>query len=224
MFRTTLVCASAALLLCAQPARFAKGRQSMEIVLERHDAGGWHAIDSGLVLDQGDLVRFRFRANFNGYLYVIDSGTSGTKLLLFPKEATGLNNRIAANTNYSVPATATSFKVSGPAGHDVVYWLVSPAPLASDTAQTLMHEESTKPPPSMTPRCNDSLFGPRARCIDSTAGPRNATSDSLPESLSSLPNRTKRELTIIQDKDAARLSSPEPLTGPVIYEFHLAHR
>src|SRR4051795_10529 len=79
--------------------------QSMEIVLERSEAGAWKGIDPGLVLKNGDLVRFRFRATFDGYLYVINSGTSGGQSLLFPGDATGRNNRVQAGREYNVPAT-----------------------------------------------------------------------------------------------------------------------
>src|SRR4051812_25436152 len=99
---------------------------SMEIVLERTQKGAWSTIDPGLVLAQGDLVRFRFQATFDGYLYVINSGTSGTQSLLFPGDATGRNNRVQAGKEVLVPANGAAFKVAGPAGHDVVYWLMSP--------------------------------------------------------------------------------------------------
>ena len=87
MFRLLCIAALAAGALSAQP-------QSMEIVLERHESGAWKTIEPGLVLGQSDLVRFRFRATFDGYLYVINSGTSGSQSLLFPGDATGRDNRV----------------------------------------------------------------------------------------------------------------------------------
>ena len=212
-------------MLCAQPGRLFKGRQWMEISLERKEGTAWRAVDPGLVLESGDLVRFRFRANFDGYLYVINSGTSGEKSLLFPLEATGLNNHFSSLNTYHVPSNqGATFKVAGPPGHDIAYWLVSPTPLGNELARTLMRDSPERPPVSMTPRCDDKIFGARSRCIDSSAGPRNPSDDSLPESLQSIPDRTRRELVIVQEKDGARVSSPEPLSGPVIYEFHVAHR
>ena len=47
--------------------------------------------------------------------------------------------------------------------------------------------------------------------------------ESLPEAISSVPNMTRRELVIVQDKDKARVSSSGKLTGPIVYEFRLAH-
>jgi len=176
------------------------------------------------VLAQGDLVRFRFRTTFDGYLYVINSGTSGTQSLLFPGDATGRNNRVLAGKEYLVPSTGASFKVAGPAGHDVVYWLVSPVPLSGNPAALLNSSPAERPAGKLIPRCDQSIFRARGLCIDSTAGPRNVPADeALPKALTSVPNLTRRELVIVQEKDTARISSISKLTGPAIYEFRLAH-
>jgi hypothetical protein len=209
MRRSLLAVVLAPLALLAQT-------QSIEVSLERNQGGVWKSIDPGLVLDQGDLLRFRFRTSFNGYLYVINSGTSGTQSLLFPGDGTGRNNRVQGGKEYFVPSTDASFKVAGPAGHDVVYWLVSPVPLESSPAAMLGQPE-TRPSGKLMPRCDDSIFRARGLCIDSSAGPRNVGEQEL-------PNMTKRELLIVQDKDKSRVSSPSGLTGPVIYEFRVAHR
>ena len=190
--------------------------QTIEVSLERHQSGVWKSIDPGLVLDQGDLLRFRFRTSFSGYLYVINSGTSGTQSLLFPADGTGRNNRVQAGKEYFVPSTDASFKVAGPAGHDIVYWMVSPVPLESSPAAMLGQPEA-RPSGKLIPRCDDSIFRARGLCIDSSAGPRNVGNEEL-------PNMTKRELQIVQDRDKSRVSSPSGLTGPVIYEFRVAHR
>ena len=104
--------------------------QRMEVTLERQEGDAWKTVDPGFVFDKGDRVRFRFRANFDGYLYVMNYGTSGKHSLLFPREETGRDNRIAAGKEYRIPATEAWFRIDGPPGHDVVYWLVSPLALA----------------------------------------------------------------------------------------------
>jgi hypothetical protein len=196
----------------------------MEIVLERHEGAAWRTIDPGLVLRQGDLVRFRFRSTFDGYLYVFNSGTSGTQSLLFPADATGRNNRVQTGKDYFVPATAgASFRVAGPAGHDIVYWLVSPLPLDGNPAAAL-DRPAARPAGNLVPRCDQSILRARGLCVDSSAGPRNVRPDeALPGAISSVPNMTRRELVIVQDKDKARVSPAGKLTGPVVYELRLAH-
>src|SRR5690349_4199544 len=124
----------AAVPLSAQ-SRPQQGPYRMEIVLERRDAGAWHAVDPGLVLEQNDRVRFRFHTNFDGYLYVMNQSTSGTYSMLFPSEETGRENQIHSGKDYVVPATQTLFRIAGPPGHEIVYWMVSPAELQTDEAK-----------------------------------------------------------------------------------------
>lgn len=52
----------------------------------------------------GDKVRFGVEANSNGYLYIIQRGTSGATTLLYPhKEIDGNRNRIQPTADYRVP-------------------------------------------------------------------------------------------------------------------------
>src|SRR5215468_12658200 len=124
MIRLVTALALAAALASAQSA------QRMEITLERLEGTTWRAVDPGLVLAQGDRVRFRYRTNFDGYLYVTDLGTSGNYDQIFPAPETGQDNRVSSSKEYQVPATTSIvFRIAGPAGHDVVYWMVSPTKL-----------------------------------------------------------------------------------------------
>jgi hypothetical protein len=207
-----------------QARTMSQGAHRMEIMLERHEAGRWHTIDPGLVLDQGDQVRFRFRTNFDGYLYVSNQSTSGKYEQLFPREETGQNNRILAGEEYRVPATAAAFRIAGPAGHEVVYWLVSPARLGD--VQPRLGLPSTKSPPhTLIPRCDDERLKARGDCVDTSAGPKLVPRDAdMPADLSDAATRSQRDLMFLRQQDTAVISSPEPLTGPVIYEFRLAHR
>ena len=208
-----------------------QGPYRMEIVLERRDAGAWHAVDPGLVLEQNDRVRFRFHTNFDGYLYVMNQSTSGTYAMLFPSEQTGRENRITAGKDYLVPATQTLFRIAGPPGHEVVYWMVTPAELRTEEEQQ-KYVPLPPPPPkekqapaNMTPRCDDTLFRARGDCIDSSAGPKNVTSrELLPDNLAQVPSGGSSSLMFLRKQNTAVVSSPVPLKGPVIYEFHLAHK
>jgi hypothetical protein len=200
-----------------------EGAHRMELVLERLDQDTWHAIDPGLVLAQGDRVRFKFRTNFDGYLYVMNQGTGGSYEQLFPREETGQDNRVMASREYQVPATSGAFRVAGPAGHDVVYWLVSPKRLAEGTAPPRTPAKSV---PTLMPRCDETIMRSRGDCVDSSAGPKLVPRDvQIPQTLTAqgaTPNQ--RELMFLRQKNTAVISSPEPLTGPIIYEFRLAHR
>jgi hypothetical protein len=204
----------------AAPA-LAQGSHRMEIVLERRDGAAWRAIDPALVLDQGDEVRFRFRANFDGYLYVSNHSTSGRYDQLFPREETGRDNRLIAGQEYRVPATSTAFRIAGPAGQEVVYWLVSPVRLG-DAPPRL---DFPSQPHTLMPRCDEGRLKARGDCVDSSAGPKLVPRDLvIPQNLDDAAGRSRRDLMFMRRQDKAVISSPEPLSGPVIYEFLLAHR
>jgi hypothetical protein len=217
----------AALATCAsaQPRAAAEGRR-MEIMLERLDGSTWRTIDPGLVLEQGDRVRFRFHTDFDGFLYVMNQSSSGKYEQLFPREETGQDNRISAGKEYHVPATASAFRIAGPAGYEIVYWLVTPARL-TDAPPRLPPPSANRPPKPITliPRCDDTMLRARGECIDSSAGPKLVPRDAeLPANLAGAAGLVPRDLIFMRQDDTAVISSPASLTGPVIYEFRLAHK
>jgi Domain of unknown function (DUF4384) len=200
----------------------------MEIQVERLAGDKWVAVDPALIFDRGDRVRFRFRTNFDGYLYVTNISTSGSYALLFPRADTGEQNRIRAGTEYVVPETQTRFRVAGPAGRETMYWIVSPVAWRSEDGGS--HSgyiplppppEQNATPPNMTPRCDDSVFRARGDCVDPAAGAREL--DVVPPNLAGIP-AGKQDLMFMREENKAVIASPEPLRGPVVYEFLLAHK
>lgn len=216
------------LALAAPPATNTPHR--MEITLQRQEGSQWVVIDPGLVLSKGDHVRFLFRANFDGYLYVMDQGTSGHYELLFPREETGRKNRVKAGRQYRIPATQAWFRVDGPPGQDIVYWLVTPMTLGSGGPGKKYIPLPPPPkqkavPANLMPMCDDSIFRARGICVDSSAGPRGIAKDAeVPENLAGVPRVTSRELIIMRKKDSSLISSPVSLEGPLLYQFRLAHK
>lgn len=210
-----------------QTKKLAQGPNRIELTLERQESGSWRVVDPGLVFDSGDRVRFRFRANFDGYLYVMNQATSGNYETLFPRADTGEQNRIEAGKEYVVPATQGWFRITGPPGHDVLYWLVTPLALGGQPKyQPLPPPPKSGPvPPRLTPRCDDTIFKARGECVDSSAGPKGVKpAEKLPENLSGVPGAASRELMFIREQNSSVIASPAPIGGPVIYEFRLAHR
>ena len=204
-----------------------RGPRRMELTLERQENGAWRAVDPGLVFSQGDRVRFRFHTNFDGYLYVMNQATSGNYEILFPREDTGEQNRIEAAKEYVVPAVQGWFRVSGPPGQDVMYWMVTPLALGAQPKYQPL-PPPPRPgtvPPRLTPRCDDTIFKARGECVDGSAGVKGVRpADKLPDELSGVPGASSRELMFIREKEVSVVASPAPLTAPVIYEFRLAHK
>ncbi len=126
-----------------------------------------------------------------------------------------------------MPATSAAFRIAGPAGHEVVYWLVSPARL-TDTARARRHCPPPRSPPrpsssraATTPSCKS-----RGDCVDPSAGPKLVPrGEAIPQNLTAPGvDREQRDLLFMRQKNTAVISSPVPLTGPIIYEYRLAHR
>jgi hypothetical protein len=211
--------------LAAQTKTLGNGPQVIEITLERRDGDVWKIIDPGLVLAQDDRVRFRMRANFDGYLYVTNHGSSDTYQQLFPREETGQNNRIAAGREYLIPATEGAFRIAGRAGYETTYWLMSPVPLAGPDAS--LGDKTVPSPPkpggALLPRCDDEILRARGLCVDSNAGARGIQPGDVPESLSS-QHPTASGLMFERKQNTSVVASQTPLAGPALYEFRLAHK
>lgn len=67
----------------------------------------------------GEKVVFKFRADTDGYLTIVDIQPGGDVVILFPNDATP-SNKITGGTVYSIPSTDDAFEitVSEPAGQD----------------------------------------------------------------------------------------------------------
>jgi hypothetical protein len=200
--------------------------QRIRLTVEREETSGWRAMNPATVFAPNERLRFRLTTNFSGFLYVMNQGTAGTYELLFPRTDTGSDNRVEAGKEYVVPATEGWFRIGGPAGQDMMYWLVSPVELARG------YQRLPPPPPhdanapsSLRPRCDDTVFKARGECVDNSAGVRPVEpGEKLPSNLSGVAGATPRELLFLEEKGGTVLSSKQPLTGPVIYELRLAHR
>jgi hypothetical protein len=214
----------------AQSKALTEDLRRIEVTLQRLEAGSWKTVDPGLVLAQNDRVRFRLRTNFEGYLYVLNHSTSGKYEQLFPREETGENNRIAAGHDYLVPATEALFRIAGPPGSEIVYWLVSPVALSGSGSPPYVPLPAPPPqdkrlPQNLIPRCDNEILRARGDCVDSSAGPqRISPGESMPQNFAGAKDATPRDLLFLREQGTSVVESPLRSTGPIIYEFRLAHR
>jgi hypothetical protein len=207
-----------------QQAAPAKGL--LEITLEKQiDGNKAQVMVAEHVFEQGDVVRFKLHSDYNGYLYVMNQGTSGQFSTVFPATDTGSDNRITPNGNYLVPADGW-FKISGPAGFETLYFLLSPTPLTQPavsrpgTASTFV---MPGPASSLKPRCNDAVFRARGECLDTSAGPSALPPDAtLPAEISPLAGSASRDITFTRNNDSTTVGTNAG-KAPVIYTFRLAH-
>jgi|SRR5579863_3042629 uncharacterized protein DUF4384 len=214
----SLLCVDASVWAQKQPPAPARAgdRAYLDLVMERFENKQWKALDPQTVLDNGDSVRFRLQASFSGYLYAYYRGSAGEAEWLYPTPGSTDNNRIEGGGTYMIPSTTASYTVAGKAGFDVVYWLISPRPLAG--GERVPPREDERVPRTMVPRCRDAV-PERTACLDGRAGAVSATQapDSGPSGLKARELRlsTAGETTHIEAADGA---------GLFVYEFRIAHR
>jgi len=207
----------------APPARVEAPKAALEISLERKTtAGKVEAMAADHVFEPGEVIRFRVKSEYDGYLYVMDQGSSGRFSTVFPSADAGGNNRVGRGQSYLIPATEEGwFQVEGPAGFDVLYFLLSPGPIVPPSTASFT---APGPASSLRPRCNDAIFRARGECTDATAGPAAVPKDApLPAPIAPIAGAASRDITVIKQKDSVTVGADGGKTAPVIYTFRLAH-
>jgi hypothetical protein len=195
----------------------------LEITLERkHDDGKIEVMAPGHVFKAGDQVRLHLKSHYDGFLYVMDQGSTGRFATVFPAQDAGMDNRIRMEKDYYVPAGDDDwFTVSGPEGFDTLYFLLSPSALAQPTAASFV---APGPINSMRPRCNDKIFKARGECMDDSAGPAVVPqTQALPAPIAPIAGSASRDLTFTSKKGGT-VSVSGGASAPSLYTFRLAHK
>lgn len=189
----------------------------IDLALERLADGRWNRIDPQTVLASGDRVRFQFSSNAPGWLSVYYTGAGGRSEWLLPSRL------IAKDSPYTIPAEPASYSIDGPPGLDVLYWILSPKPMAPEA---LVPAGARRPlPNTLIPRCRGGKEPDTASalaCLDERAGPAPLDAATSPLRQSRL---RARELKIDNGgAGGASIQTAERTMGVIVYEFRLAHR
>lgn len=207
---------------------------TFSIRLEQRKGSDVRAVAQNTVFRNGDVLRFRLTSQIAGYLYVVDKGTTGSTSPLFPSaNASSDGNHIEVNRSYLVPADGDGwFEVSGPAGFDTLYFLVSSSPMtlpqqkAPSAGGDVDHAQPAPPPPAgLLPRCDDAIFKARGECLDGSAGVAPLAPDAaVPRELIPLARTASRDIVLTNDGDDTEVQPAPAAKLPLIYTFRLAHR
>jgi hypothetical protein len=208
------------------------GSSVLSIRLEQRKVDVIHAVPQNTVFRNRDILRFRLTSQINGYLYVLDKGTTGNAAVLFPAGGPAGSNRIETSRSYLVPAEGEGwFEVSGPAGFDVLYFLVSatpidlPRPPSAHPGTEPAEPKPTPPPPNLLPRCDDEIFKARGECVDASAGVAPlAPNAPIPRELAPVARTASRDIVLTDDDGDTGVQSAPTAKLPIIYTFRLAHR
>jgi hypothetical protein len=199
----------------------AQAKLALEIVLQREEGDEWQSVDAGTVFHRDDAIRFRFHTSRGGYLYVLNRSSNGESAWLFPRPQEGQNGRVEPGPEYLIPGTKGAFVVAGSPGFDVTYWILSPTPIAIEGASPPVMGSQ---PSTLEPRCRTDTLKAPGLCVDDRAGPGPIRESSKPP-LPALGNSKllSRELKFRSDKSATHISSADPKSKVIIYEFRIAH-
>ena len=198
--------------------------RTVEVSVQRAHGEDWETIDARTVFKPGEQIRFRFRANFPGYLYVLDETSSGTFVWLFPDQNSGLNNQVQPDQWSLVPATQGAFGIPPTAGYETIYWVVSPAPLRD------LNLEGSGPPrtiphTTMVPRCEESVLQARGSCLDRKAGPKPLSDTArLQQIIGTGPSLRSRDIAFDRSSKSTRLKVRNLAGDALVYEFWIAHQ
>jgi hypothetical protein len=205
------------------------GKAAFSIRLEQKKDNVVVSVPQTTVFHNGDILRFRLESKTDGYLYVVDKGTTGGTAVLFPAASGAADNHIQASRSYLVPADGDGwFQVDGPSGFDTLYFLISATSISLPAASQPGEPKAPQPqalPPGLLPRCNDEIFKARGECLDSSAGVTPLAPDAaVPRELIPFARTASRDIVLTDDGDHTQVQAAPSATLPLIYTFRLAHR
>lgn len=99
------------------------GRPGAKVRVELQRNGRVQFVSPKTVFQAGDKVRFHFSMNFNGYVVILNEGSSGKRSLLFPYE--GVSNRVGMTKDFTVPQGNDWFEFDNTAGEERVTFIMS---------------------------------------------------------------------------------------------------
>jgi hypothetical protein len=154
-------------------------------LLQQRSGGDYGEVFPETVFHSGDKVKLSVMANQPGFLYIIEQGSSGSWLPLFPvQNAASDSNRVAAGQVYLVPsASDESFQFNQQPGKERLFILLSREPI-TDLDQVifgLQHKTSSPASPA------------QANAPPSTMQADNRINDQLVQKLQS------RDLTLVKE-------------------------
>jgi hypothetical protein len=113
-------------------------------VLKKLDDGTYQEISPDSVFHAGDQIRLSLMSNQDGYLYVIEQGSSGRWVPLYPAgDATGGSNKLVPGKEYIVPGSG-AWRFTGEPGQEKLFVMLSRAPetnLQETIASLKSHQE-----------------------------------------------------------------------------------
>lgn len=104
-----------------------KGKPGTKVVIERMRNGKLAFVSPNTRFRSGDKIRLRFATNFDGYVKIINVGSSGKVNLLFPYS--GADDRIRPTSDFQVPQNGDWIVFDDTPGIEMLTVLMSKEPM-----------------------------------------------------------------------------------------------
>jgi hypothetical protein len=221
------ICLSSLTFAQAQPPVRGDARR-LEIDVEVRRGEAWIQADPATVFDSGAELRFRIRSNFPSRLTLTNVASSGATTILYPSPESGPGKVLEPGQQIQIPGGDGAFRISGPAGYEVLYWIATP--WTSPLQNAAPYIPLAPPPPSgsllhtLVPRCDDGILMTRGDCLDLRAGARRLQPPApIPHNSGKPVDLRARDLDFVP-KSASNAPQPAGPASAVVYELRIAHR
>lgn len=201
-------------------------RQKLLLTVEALGQNGWKTVNAQSVFKQQDRLRFRFHTSLGGYLYILDSSSSGRLTWIYPVAGEPASNHLAAGESLTIPGQPGVFVIGGAPGFDTLYWILRTAPFEIPQAP----DQPMKTPSTLVSTCPAESPGDKSKgelaCIDKNAGPKPVPDPAkLSAAIGLKSSLVARDLTFQakpEGTEIAASSDAEP--GDIVYQLRIAHQ
>jgi hypothetical protein len=120
-----------------------KGQSGAKVTIERSRDGRLEVVSTGDTFRAGDKIRLRFATNFDGYIRVLNIGSSGRVNLLYPYK--GADDRITPSNDFQIPGNDSWIVFDDTPGTELVSVIMSSKPFSRDDREDLkgLNERAT---------------------------------------------------------------------------------
>jgi hypothetical protein len=181
--------------------------------------GDWRPVEQDEVLASQTWIRFRVKTAVSGRLYGLAEGTSGQSQVIFPLQSMDQRNVAAAGMEFVLPREG-AFQVTGPAGEDVVYWVLTPGSPAGRIGSAPEHGSRLH---TLVPRCDDAAFASGFQCSGARPGAAVVRSEAgIRENAGRSNQMRARDLRFGQPPSPSERVNRQS-DGPVVVEVRIKH-
>ena len=119
-----------------------KGKPGAKVTIELLRDGKLKFVSPKTSFRSGDKIRLRFATNFEGYVRILNVGSSGRVSLLFPYK--GANDRITPSSDFQVPNNNDWIVFDDTPGTETLTVILSAKPFSNDDDLSGLNSRATK--------------------------------------------------------------------------------